>query len=356
MARPKKSDSVLNDSGGQLMSSADIIWMRDNVITGLSNLENGVHELRRTYISYFNSRLPEGHPARVNMPFFPALYPGDNGVARPRAETPGGAADGGAKRKRKPHDPNAPKRALTSYFLFMRDNKPLIKEANPDWSAAQISAESEKRWENITDDDKAEYDHMYQVDLCRYYAQKSAYEAGEPIPDITAEEAIQLYDAQIKSGQPLKGRKAGRPPTATAAPTVLEDIESEPATSDEEEEDTPEPPRVPTPPKADRSSKRQKTAKENEVAKPASSKVIDKPPEQNMQSGFQLADRTLQSPELERKKKGSAKKGVKVDNDVEVDETHAMASSPVKKGHDKKDDKKDKKAKRKRKSEAAGDD
>ena len=265
------------------------------VITGLSNLENGVHELRRTYISYFNSRLPENHPARVNMPFFPALYPGDNGVARPRAETPGGAADGGAKRKRKPHDPNAPKRALTSYFLFMRDNKPLIKEANPDWTAAQISAESEKRWVNISEDDKTvglrglqkstranilylqEYDHMYQVDLCRYYAQKSAYEAGLPIPDITAEEAIQLYDAQLKSGQPLKGRKAGKPSTTAAAPTVLEDIESEPATSDEEEEDTPEPPRAPTPPKADRVSKRQKTAKENEIAKPAASKVIDKP-------------------------------------------------------------------------------
>ncbi|MCJ1320422.1 hypothetical protein MMC15_005761 [Xylographa vitiligo] len=328
MARPKKSESVLNDTGGQLMSSADIIWMRDNVITGLSNLENGVHELRRTYISYFNSRLPENHPARVNMPFFPALYPGDNGVARPRAETPGGAADGGAKRKRKPHDPNAPKRALTSYFLFMRDNKPLIKEANPDWTAVQISAESEKRWVNISEDDKTEYDHMYQVDLCRYYAQKSAYEAGLPIPDITAEEAIQLYDAQLKSGQPLKGRKAGKPSTTAAAPTVLEDIESEPATSDEEEEDTPEPPRAPTPPKADRVSKRQKTAKENEIAKPAASK----------------------SPELERKKKGSTKKGGKVDDDVEIDETDAVASSPVKKGQEKKD----KKTKRKRKSEAMG--
>lgn len=127
------------------------------VITGLSNLENGVHELRRTYISYFNSRLPDGHPARVNMPFFPAIYAGDgNGVARPRAETPGGVAtEGGNKRKRKPHDPNAPKRALTSYFLFMRDNKPAIKDANPDWTAGQISAESEKRWENITEEEKA---------------------------------------------------------------------------------------------------------------------------------------------------------------------------------------------------------
>jgi len=103
--------------------------------------------------------LPEGHPARLNVPFFPStIYP-DGAVTR-RAETPAATAaaaggEAGAKRKRKPHDPNAPKRALTSYFLFMQDHKPQIKEANPDWTAAQISAESEKRWENITDEEKA---------------------------------------------------------------------------------------------------------------------------------------------------------------------------------------------------------
>jgi hypothetical protein len=127
------------------------------VITGLSNLETGVRELRRTYITYFNSRLPEGHPARVNnVPFFPAIY-AENGSAQARAITPAQvpAGEGAQKRKRKPHDPNAPKRALTSYFLFMQDHKPQIKEDHPDWTAAQISAESERRWENISEEEKA---------------------------------------------------------------------------------------------------------------------------------------------------------------------------------------------------------
>ena len=69
-----------------------------------------------------------------------------------------------------------------------------------------------------------------------------------------------------------------------------------------------------------------------------------------MQSGVNITNQTLQSPELERKKKGSTKKGGKVDDDVEIDETDAVASSPVKKGQEKKD----KKTKRKRKSEAMG--
>ena len=58
------------------------------------------------------------------------------------------------KRKRKPHDPNAPKRALTSYFLFMQHNKPAIKELHPDWTAQQVSDESERRWSNINDKER----------------------------------------------------------------------------------------------------------------------------------------------------------------------------------------------------------
>lgn len=59
------------------------------------------------------------------------------------------------KRSRKAHDANLPKRALTSYFLFMQSNKPQIKEEHPDWDAKQISAESERRWNDISDKERA---------------------------------------------------------------------------------------------------------------------------------------------------------------------------------------------------------
>ena len=290
----------------------------------------------------------------------------DNGVARPRAETPalpGGEAIG--KRKRKPHDPNAPKRALTSYFLFMQDHKPQIKEANPDWTAAQISAESEKRWENITEEEKnvssplialtmchiykrvstQDYEVRYQVDLCRYYEQKKAYEAGEPIPDISAAEARKLYEEQLKSGLPPKGRKIGKAPTPAAPAPVQDTAEEE--DSSEEEEESPEPQKAVTPPKTDRSSKRQKTAKDNA----ASSKTTTTKGKASPDSP--KADRVSTSPELERKKKGtSKKKESKVDDAVE-EEAEATVASPVKA---KAADKKDKKSKRKRKSEAVDED
>ena len=142
---------------------------KSQFISGLSNLESGVHELRRAYISHFNTLLPDGHPGRLSLPFFTSF---DNNAAGPLGNvqtdvvpaagvnpaTNAAAAIAGAeansKRKRKPHDPNAPKRALTSYFLFMQHNKPQIKEANPDWDAKQVAEESERRWNNISEQEK----------------------------------------------------------------------------------------------------------------------------------------------------------------------------------------------------------
>jgi HMG (high mobility group) box len=121
-------------------------------ISGLSNLESGVHELRRAYISHFNTLLPENHPGRLSLPFFTSFDNSTGAGLGGRNDSP--AAEANQKKKRKPHDPNAPKRALTSYFLFMQHNKPQIKEQHPDWDAKQVAEESERRWNNISEAEK----------------------------------------------------------------------------------------------------------------------------------------------------------------------------------------------------------
>ena len=154
---------------------AETLTINGQFISGLSHLESGVHELRRAYISQFNTLLPENHPGRISLPAIPFFNPQGGGVpgaipgAPPGAPpiVPGmpataaagpvaGAVQGilaapeaNMKRKRKPHDPHAPKRALTSYFLFMQHNKPAIKAEHPDWTAQQVSEESELRWQKI---------------------------------------------------------------------------------------------------------------------------------------------------------------------------------------------------------------
>ena len=60
------------------------------------------------------------------------------------------------KRKRKRvHDPNAPKRALTPYFLYMKINRPLIaKELGETAKPKDIADEGAKRWGAMSDSEK----------------------------------------------------------------------------------------------------------------------------------------------------------------------------------------------------------
>jgi len=128
--------------------------------------------------------LPAGGPGSqlmgaMGMPMGPpGIVPSQGLMMAAAAPAPGvGAAAAaaqadaaGKKRTRKAPDRNAPKRALTSYFLFMQNNKPQIKEAHSDWSAQQISEESERRWSQISPSEKQVRDNALGVDFPTYTA------------------------------------------------------------------------------------------------------------------------------------------------------------------------------------------
>ncbi|XP_050373300.1 high mobility group B protein 7-like [Argentina anserina] len=68
-----------------------------------------------------------------------------------------------AKRSRsdklnKTKDPNAPKRPLTAFFLFMHDFRKSYKEANPDSKDVKMVAkEGGEKWKLLTDEEKRPY-------------------------------------------------------------------------------------------------------------------------------------------------------------------------------------------------------
>lgn len=66
-----------------------------------------------------------------------------------------GAAGDKKKRKRTPHDPNAPKRALTPFFLYMQHQRPIIaKEMGPNAKPKDVSDEGTTRWQNLPEAQK----------------------------------------------------------------------------------------------------------------------------------------------------------------------------------------------------------
>ena len=59
------------------------------------------------------------------------------------------------KRKRAPHDKNAPKRPVTPYFLYMQTARPLIaREMEPGVSAKEVADEGTRRWNDMPSEER----------------------------------------------------------------------------------------------------------------------------------------------------------------------------------------------------------
>lgn len=90
------------------------------------------------------------------------------------------------KRTKKVRDPNAPKMPLSSYMLFARDNRMEIKESaestlNPQDTVKEIA----RRWRELPEESKKEYQEEAESLRENYSAQLSAYrnEKKEETPD-----------------------------------------------------------------------------------------------------------------------------------------------------------------------------
>lgn len=59
------------------------------------------------------------------------------------------------ERKKRTHDPNAPKRPLTPYFLYMQTARPIIaKDLGPDAPKGAVQEEGQRRWKAMGQGEK----------------------------------------------------------------------------------------------------------------------------------------------------------------------------------------------------------
>jgi hypothetical protein len=137
------------------------------VIVSLATLQSAVSDLSRAYINHANTVLNRG-PVTVESSLSSGLAGGlattllENGLlgaGLPRhsspPETTKPEVGDKKKRKRAPPDPNAPKRALTPYFLYMQHNRSQIaSELGPQAKPKEVSDEGTKRWAEMPEDDK----------------------------------------------------------------------------------------------------------------------------------------------------------------------------------------------------------
>ena len=66
--------------------------------------------------------------------------------------------EGGNKKRRttkKTRDPDAPKRAASSYIFFQNDLRPELRKQHPDITTADVLARVKKQWAEMTPEQKA---------------------------------------------------------------------------------------------------------------------------------------------------------------------------------------------------------
>lgn len=131
------------------------------VIVALATLQSSVQDLSRAYIQHANTVLTPGkhglNPIDANLTSIlteSGLLAGRPAEAPPAA--PEQEVDGKKKRKRTPHDPNAPKRALTPYFLYMQSARATIaKELGDQAKPKEVADEGTRRWTEMSPAEKS---------------------------------------------------------------------------------------------------------------------------------------------------------------------------------------------------------
>ena len=131
------------------------LTFQPQVVTRLATLQSAVQDLSTAYIIHTNTvirKTPSAQPELLNFtPHSGEPLFGNRGMT----PIPNVEAGESKKRKRAPHDKNAPKRPVTPYFLYMQTARSAIANEMPDGhTAKQVADEGTRRWKDMSDEEK----------------------------------------------------------------------------------------------------------------------------------------------------------------------------------------------------------
>ncbi|KAF9731095.1 HMG box protein [Paraphaeosphaeria minitans] len=274
MASPRQVASRTHGTtdGTQWLTPKQVLMALASVQKGLHNVSNNLNELMHAYIKHTASVLSGEDGALEGLQLSEsAQHMIDEAdlatksvanLTKSFGSAPAGnAADADAakskkrKREKKIKDPNAPKRPLTAAFLFAQSARPIIRKdlenelpPGAKLEPNAINLEVNKRWNEMTDEDKETWKASYRDSLETYNKEVAAYKASLGAAAL-AEEPAAEDDASENE----------------ADPAALDyDVDSDDVDASDDELS---PTKAPTPPptlsangKTPRPNKRQKTA------------------------------------------------------------------------------------------------
>ena len=163
---------VQNIMNGAMNPKQGQLTIAPKVVTGLATLQSAVSDLSRAYIAHTDTVLGRGNASSLEQLAISNTLSGENGLFGGRGPTPAPTTEPppeGKKRKRAPHDKNAPKRALTPFFLYLQTARPAIAaEMGPGHTAKEVQDEGGRRWREMSDEKKSVSHAVLQQTTTRY--------------------------------------------------------------------------------------------------------------------------------------------------------------------------------------------
>lgn len=97
--------------------------------------------------------------------------------------------------------PPRPKKPLTPYFRFLKENRPLIVQQNPNMGLTEIVREAAKKWNGVDASIKKKLEDDYKSDQAEYLKKRAQYDSK-----LTDEQKEELKHLKYELMQSRKDR------------------------------------------------------------------------------------------------------------------------------------------------------
>jgi len=163
-----------------------------------------------------------------------------------------------ASASRRVKDPDAPKRAASSYIFFQNDLRQELRKQHPDIAPAEIMARVSKQWAEMTPEQKGPYERLQAEAKQRWETEKRAYDerrgivaptkpASRKAVTTAVEEPVQLTES-AKLPQKTPGSRDSSTDTSLSDKSSGEEDEAGGNSGEEENEEMEEEVTAPPPP------------------------------------------------------------------------------------------------------------
>ncbi|KAG6025068.1 hypothetical protein E4U41_001615 [Claviceps citrina] len=179
----------------RVVDNESFLRVRDSAVGRLSTILELLRSFTQDYIRQTNLLLGEA-TAEGQGDLLSSFETAAASLMMPLPAELTGAVEEKKERKKRTHDPNAPKRPLTPYFLYMQHARSIIaNDLGADAPKGAVQEEGQRRWANMSRSEKKGWNTAYQYNLRLYNARVHSYKAGNPLAkNMDDEEALKYAD------------------------------------------------------------------------------------------------------------------------------------------------------------------